>query len=156
LTPLSDGRTPAAERLTAYEKALLQQFNADVLGRVFFGGPVTVAYKRNYVDPRIAVPKSWRDIYHYASDGQCLGWTRYDGSRRGEFNAQGLKVVEKDALGRCIKAQAVRYEPAGPDKGPPSNPWSATLKEVVASDVTEYEYAGDEDRRGKVKEPAGK
>jgi hypothetical protein len=154
LTPVRDGKAPAAERLTAFERGLIEQFNADCLGRVFPGNAVTVSYKRNYVDQRIALPKSWRDVYKYAPSGECLGWTRYDGTGRTEFSPSGQKVLEKDSLGRCTKAQAVSYEAARPEKAAPS-PWSAFLKaQVVASDVTEYEYAGDRDLKGRVKEPA--
>ena len=153
LTPVREGKTPVAERLTAYERGLMQQANAETIARFFAGSAVTVACKRNYVDPRIALPKTWRDVYRYAPTGECLGWTRYDGTGRTEFSARGLKVVEKDDLGRCVKGQAVRYEAASPEKAAPS-PWSVFLKQTPESDVTEYEYANDRDMKGRVKEPA--
>ena len=88
LTPIRGGAGPAAARLTRYERALLEQFNVQILGRVICGGAVNFSYKRNYVDMRIAIPKSWRDVYRYSPSGECLGWTRHDGAAATEFNAQ--------------------------------------------------------------------
>lgn len=151
LTPVRDGQGPAADRLTLYERALLAQFNAEVLSRLCLGGAATVSYKRNYVDPRIALPKSWRDIYRYNAAGDCIGWTRYDGAARTEFDPWGLVVLEKDSLGRCIKGQGVKYELPGTVKdfrGLSAGP----LKMVLEPGVTEYEYAGPDDWRGRVKQ----
>ncbi|MBM4018387.1 MAG: hypothetical protein FJ288_08700 [Planctomycetes bacterium] len=149
LTPVRAGAGTAAERLTASERVLLAQFAAEVLSRIFTPAAATVSYKRNYVDPRISVAKSWRDVFRYGPTGECIGWTRYDGSARTEFNAWGLVVLEKDSLGRCLKAQEVRYELAGTGKGPGLS--GATMKWTLAPGITQYEYAGPDDRRGRVK-----
>lgn len=153
LTPLRPGDGPATARLTAFERALVEQFNAAVLGRLVYGGAVTFSYKRNYVDMRIALPKPWRDVYRYGPKGEPLGWTRYDGAAAVEMNAAGQIVLEKDARGRCVKAQAVRYEmdTAGAD---PRRLQPGLLKMIRETAVTEYEYAGDDDWRGRVKTPA--
>ena len=150
LTPLRQGAGPIAERLTRFEQALLAQFNAQILGRVVYTGVVNFSYKRNYVDMRIAIPKAWRDVYRYNPAGECIGWTRYDGAAATDFNQWGLAVLEKDALGRCLKAQAVRYEmeSAGAD---PRRLQPGLLKMVRETAVTEYEYANDDDWRGRVK-----
>jgi hypothetical protein len=156
LTPIQGGAGPAASRLTRFERALLEQFNGQILGQLVCGGAVNFSYKRNYVDPRVAVPKAWRDVYRYSPMGECIGWTRRDGAAVTEFNASGLAVLDKDALGRCLKAQAVRYEmdSAGAD---PRRLQPGPLKMVREAGVTEYEYANDDDWRGRAKTPpAGK
>ena len=149
LQPIRRGAAPAAERLSAYEKCLLAQFNGDLLNRLLYPGAVDCTWKRNYVDPGISVPKTWRDVYRYDAQGNCLGWTRYDAERSADFNADGLIVIEKDARGRCVKAQAVRYEqerPKAPRFGPNSNP----LKWTAGPPVVRYEYAGDGDWKGRI------
>ena len=152
LKPLREGAGPAAARLTRFERSLLEQFNAQILGPLAWQGIVGFTFKRNYVDMRIAMPKSWRDVYRYSPTGECIGWTRYDGAAATEFNARGLAVLEKDALGRCVKAQAVRYEmdTAGAD---PQHLRPGLIKTVRDTGVTEYEYASDTDWRGREKTP---
>ena len=154
LKPISEGPAPAALRLTRFEQALLERFNGEVLGRAVFAGIVTFSYEPNYVDPRIAASKSWRDVYQYNAKGECVGWTRYDGQAATEFNQWGLVVVARDALGRCLKGQAVRYEPASPAANPPARSGVA-LRWVLEPGTTEYEYADDNDWRGRLKMPAG-
>jgi hypothetical protein len=149
------GAAPAAERLTAYEKALLAQFNGDLLTRLLMPGAVNCSWRRNYVDPTMSVPKTWRDVYRYDPQGNCTGWTRYDGERTAEFNADGLAVIQKDARGRCLKARTVRYEqerPKPPIRGYNTNP----LKWSLAGEEATYEYAGEADFKGRLvkKEPA--
>jgi len=154
LTPIRDGATPAAQRLTRFERAVAERFNGEVLGRVIFTGMVNITYERNYVDPRMAAAKSWRDVYRYNAKGECVGWTRYDGrAPAAEFNQWGLVVLAKDSLGRCIKGQAVRYDIGAP---PPNVPPGSTLAMtwVLDPQVCEYEYADDNDWRGRLKTPA--
>ena len=65
----------------------------------------------NYVDPMLDFPKDWRDDYRYGEDGELLGWTRTRGTKREEFTAEGLLVLEKDDEGRPVKTAKVRYLP---------------------------------------------
>lgn len=154
LKPLR-GAGPPAARLTRFERSLLEQFNVQVLGRLAYAGAVNFTYKRNYVDMRVAIPKSWRDVYRYSPTGECIGWTRHDGAAATEFNASGRVVLQKDALGRCLKAQAVRYEMDGAGADP-RRLQPGPLKMVREAGVTEYEYANDADWRGRAKaQPVG-
>ena len=154
LRPARDGPDPATARLTAFEKGLVEQFNGQVLGRVIFAGTVNFSTRRNYVDPRIATPKSWRDVYQYSPTGECLGWTRYDGASAAEFNAEGQAVIEKDASGRCLAAHPVRYERETPKDM--SSFWTPKpLKTVIDPAVIRYEYTGPADWRGHVKAGGG-
>ncbi len=72
--------------------------------------------RENYVDPMLDFRKNWRDEYHYDSNGNLSGWTRYRGTRREEFTAEGLWIAEKDKNGKPAKAEKVVYRPkAGPN-----------------------------------------
>jgi len=63
----------------------------------------------NYVDPVVALPKSWRDEYHYAPDGALLGWSRFRGDKREEFDASGRLIVKPAVNGQPAVTKAVRY-----------------------------------------------
>ncbi len=145
LQPLRKGTAPLAERLTAYEKALLERYQAAVLTTLVYPGIVNSSWQANYVDFRLTTPKSWRDVYRYSPTGDSLGWTRFDGERPTEFNPDGLMVLEKDGQGRCLKARTVRYEVGG--IGPNAKP----LKQVPGNEIVVYEYEGDQDWKGRVK-----
>ncbi len=153
LRPIRQGKAALAERLTRCEKELLRRYHAEVLSGHVYPKIVTHSWKANYVDPRLTAAKAWRDVYRYAPAGTCLGWTRYDGKGRAEFNAEGLLVLEKDALGRCLKARAVTYKWTGRQR-------SRRLKHFGAGEVRRYEYAGENDWTGRLKKapttgPAG-
>ena len=113
LQPVRSPEKPDPAALTRFEKELLEQFNAELLKRLMPPGLLNYACPANFVDPRFSPVKKWRDVYHYGPQGQSAGWTRYDGQRKVDFNDDGLMVLEKDAGGRCVKAQAVRYEQDG-------------------------------------------
>ena len=149
LQPLRAGGGAAAERLTTFEKALVAQFNGDLMNRLLYPATVNVSWKRNYVDPRMSVPKSWRDVYRYDPQGSIIGWTRYDGERTTDFNADGLVVIEKDARGRCAKGRVVRYQQEFP-KGQQHGPNYGLMKWTTTAGVISYEYAGDGDSKGRI------
>ncbi|HWE04648.1 MAG TPA: hypothetical protein VG326_19740 [Tepidisphaeraceae bacterium] len=109
-TPIRPGPSPVIERLTRYEKAQIQRFNADVIARLLLPGIITPIWRDNYVDPRLTAAKSWRDVYHYDAAGARTGWTRYDGDKPQEFDAQGRLALEKDADGHPSMFQPVSYE----------------------------------------------
>jgi hypothetical protein len=108
--PLIGGPEPLAQRLTPYEKSMIERFNATLLSQIIFPGMVTGDWQENYVDSRIASSKQWRDIYRYASDGTPAGWARYQAEGRMDFNAAGELILDRDSQGRCIRACAVKYE----------------------------------------------
>lgn len=146
LLPLREGKAPVAERLTPYEKAMIARHNGALLAGLVLQGAVTSNYQVNYVDPRLMTPRSWRDVYRYDAKGNALGWSRYDGQRMIDFNAEGLMVMEKDAKGRCLKARTVKYELA-----PTTRPgeW-APLRAVPDAELVTYEYDSDQDFKGRV------
>ncbi|MBN2320575.1 MAG: hypothetical protein JXR49_15965 [Acidobacteria bacterium] len=141
LLPLRKGNTPLEERLTRYEKSVIERLNMVLLSRIVFPGIVSGDWRRNYVDFRIASVKEWRDVYQYSSDGELLGWRRYRPEGIREFNAEGLLVEEKDAQGRCLKARVVKYELEPPKmdaKGQPVIPQYRKVLMIPTDVVREY------------------
>ncbi len=140
---------------TDYEKAQLERLGAAVLANLVYPGLLNYSYKVHFVDARLATPKAWRDVYRYDAKGRPLGWTRHDGEKAMDFNADGHLVLKADARGRCVKARMVRYEQAPPPPGhlgPNANP----LRMVPGGEILTYAYDGDEDMKGRVekREPA--
>ena len=146
LQPIREGPAPPADRLTRYERNVLERFHAELLADLVYPGIVNQSFKVNFVDMRIATPRSWRDVYRYDDKGNLLGWTRHDGETKMELNADGFIVLEKDVLGRAIKARAVRYFADDPGK----NFWSRSLKQAPGNQAVIYQYEGPDDRRGKI------
>jgi hypothetical protein len=116
--------------LSAYEVSEVRRLNGDVLSQVLLPGLVTSTDVVNYVDPNLARPKQWRDIYHYAADGTVSGWTRTGLDKIYEFTPDGKVILERGADGAATRTAKVRYEQiatSDPRRGPNWNP----LKQVV-------------------------
>ncbi|MBY0523492.1 MAG: putative Ig domain-containing protein [Gemmataceae bacterium] len=143
---LREGNAPVAERLTAYERNMLERYHAELLSALVYPKFLSIAFKVNFVDQRITTPKTWRDVYHHDAKGTPIGWTRYDGENVSDFTADGHLVLEKDAKGRALKARAVKYE---------FDPMALKTNQRVVratpdAKVFTYEYADDNDLRGKI------
>jgi hypothetical protein len=151
LTPLKKGNSRLEERLTRYEKGMVERLNAITLSQIIFPGIVDGEWRENYVDYRIAAAKDWRDVYHYAPDGTPVGWERFQTDGRMEFNADGLLVLERDSRGRCIRARVVRYE-LEPQKrnakGRIIGSWQRRVKMIQTDTLQDYEYDGLDDWKG--------
>ena len=52
--------------------------------------------RRNYVDPALATPKSWRDVYHYDNALRLIGWTRHTDGGTGDLTADGTTHFTAD------------------------------------------------------------
>jgi hypothetical protein len=76
---------PGAESLTKYEVYQLELFNLAIMQHVLFPRFLKRPEVKNYVDPRLAAPAPWRDVYRYDDAGRTLGWTRYDDGKPGEY-----------------------------------------------------------------------
>lgn len=156
LTPLLKGDAPLAQRLTRYEKGLIERLNAIVLSQIVFPGIVADEWRGNYVDFRITSAKDWRDVYRYSSDGTPTGWMRHQSDGKMEFNAEGLLILEKDSQNRCIRARIVRYElePEKRDRqGRRIEPYMRMLRLIPTDTFREYEYSGANDWKGHAKLP---
>jgi hypothetical protein len=136
-----EGREEAAVH-TRFGLSMIGRLNAVLLGRLLFPGAVKAEWRPNYVDPRITSAADWRDVYLYAPDGKRAGWRRYapDGIR--EFHADGWLVRERDGQGRCVRAQAVRYEAKNQGKT------GRKIRMVPVDDFRTYAYAGPDDWQG--------
>jgi len=138
---------------TRFEQAMLERFNGEVLSGVLYPNIVRSEFRVNYVPPEISEPPAWRDVYRYDAKGNELGWTRYGSGAPVDFTAEGLKVLEKDAKGRPLKAQTVKYEPEkiSPEQRQklPRPYWRATLQ-LPGTEIRYYAYEGEDDWKGKV------
>ncbi|OAI48105.1 hypothetical protein AYO44_07900 [Planctomycetaceae bacterium SCGC AG-212-F19] len=146
LTPVHTGEKPLAERLTRFEKNMIERFNAELLAALVYPKFVTHNFKVNLVDFRLTTHKYWRDVYRHDAKGNIIGWMRHDGTKSTEFNAAGLVVLDKDDKGRAIKARTVQYELDATIKPPAVRP----LKQVPGDQIHYYEYDGDADFIGRV------
>ena len=131
LNPVRKETAPLSERLTRFEKKYVERLNAALLAHIVFPRILRDTWSVNYVDARLDSQKDWRDVYNYAPDGTPLGWTRYMKDSVEEFNAEGLQIIEKDSLGRCIKARFVRYAKA-----------SGSIKTTPTETIRTYSYSG--------------
>lgn len=65
-----------------------------------------------YVDPFLALPRPWKDVFHYDKENHLLGYTRtINGKPTAEFTATGQRIVEKNPDGSPRKTVRVRYLP---------------------------------------------
>lgn len=154
ITPIRSGSGTLEDRLTKFEYAQIKNLNATVLSSLFFPGIISSTFKVNFVDQRLTIPKFWRDVYHYTKDGQLTGWTRYSERGNAAFNKDGLMVLERDPLGRCLTGLTVRYiqeKPALDKKGKRLSWFNANhLQYLPGREIWHYGYENDADRRGKV------
>lgn len=145
---LLDNLGISREPVTAIEKAMSERANGMVLGALM-PKLINAQFKVNFVDPQITAPKRWRDVYHYDAKSVLTGWTRFEESTgASEFTADGSRVLEKDALGRCTKGQSVKYVREVDLKKGFGELWKP-LKQAPGDKIKFYSYANDEDRRGK-------
>ena len=64
----------------------------------------------NYCDPRIALPRNWKDVYDYSPEGKLLGFTRHIANKpTASFTRTGERIVEKNEDGSPKKLVRVRY-----------------------------------------------
>jgi len=144
LTPVVPGPKPPAERLARFERNRLEWFNIGLLQGIIYPGLLNRSFQRNYVNPLLATPKSWRDVYRYDGQGRLIGWTRYEDKERKEFAADGALVLKKDALGRPIEARTVAYV-VDAQGGRPRG-----LKQQPGDTLRYYQYDSDKDLLGRI------
>ena len=141
--PVLPGNKPWNERLSRYQRVMLGRGAGEILAAAIPG--VRYDFRTNLVDPRLTIPKTWRDVFHHAPDGTPTGWTRYDGTAATEFNARGQAIETRDALGRCLTARAVIYERKraanfDPRSGPDRTPLT------FSAGIHRFEFKYDSDR----------
>ncbi len=133
---------------------MVANLNAVILSHIAFPGIIRSEKRERFVDFRIASAKEWRDVYLYGPDGTPMGWRRYQSDGISEFNADGFLVLDKDSLGRCMRARLVRYELEPSNKNSQDRvapPFRRKVRMVQTDMIREYEYAGADDWRGHIK-----
>jgi len=65
-----------------------------------------------YCDPNLALPRNWKDTFHYDANGTCTGFTRTGKvGIANEFTANGERIVERRPDGTPKTLQRIRYVP---------------------------------------------
>lgn len=101
------------------------------------------ALANRYVDPAIFPRLGWTDTYRYDGAGRLMGWTREEAGQRRDYKADGALVVEKDSLGRAVRARVVAYTAEAAPGGRPK------IVEKETGEERRYVYDGDGDLIGK-------
>ncbi|HMO66171.1 MAG TPA: hypothetical protein PKE47_13270, partial [Verrucomicrobiota bacterium] len=135
-------------RFPTFERSLLAQLNLAAIVNLILPGVVAARWDVLYTDPRLSLPKDWRDVYRHAPDGTRLGWRRYDNGRITDFHADGSMVLSRDRLGRPLTVRATEYHREDKDAGPEAQ-WARMLYRP-AGPVRTVRYAGDHDPVGTV------
>jgi hypothetical protein len=135
--------TEVGEALTGFERARLQKLNLEILNRLLFADFLHQPSTKNFCDPFITAAKPWRDYYHYAPDGTCLGWTRFVDGKKMELNTDGYLILEMDSLERTQRAQTTIYQV---NKEKRRN--RKELNWLAGDEIVEYTYQSAEDYVG--------
>ena len=93
------GTSPVEERLTRYERNQLEWFNITLMNNLLYPQFMDKKFKENSTDLRLSTPKSWsRDVYHYDTNGDLHGWSRYNGNIITKYNRNGKLVSGKTVI----------------------------------------------------------
>ncbi|MEM9045166.1 MAG: hypothetical protein AAGC81_10740 [Pseudomonadota bacterium] len=95
-----------------------------------------------YADPLLFVDRDWRDRFGFDAQGRRIGWTRTRSGVETQFTRHGLKIIERDAIGRPLIAEFVDYSLERSDSG---NPRSV---EIALGQRAEYRYKSDQETLG--------
>jgi len=141
--PFASNLPPHAGGLSPYHRSRIEQLNIAIMQSIVYGDLLAWRWRPNFVPPRIATPKNWRDVYRYTPDGRLIGWTRYRPNSKEQFTPDGALVVKTDPRGRPIEAHGVKYLADRTTK-----PW--TLKQLPTNAVFHYAYTSDKDLVGRI------
>lgn len=97
---------------TRGERARFHELNIALLSSALLPEFLERSYKPAFVDPRLTIPKAWRDVYQYDQDGTCTGWTRITNGRSYEFNRDG-QLLPDGRGGRALAVKLLRDERDG-------------------------------------------
>ena len=139
--PFPDDLKPGQGGLMAYRRGRIEQLNVAILQSAVYPGLLEWRWRPNFVSPRIATPRTWRDVYRYDPNGHLIGWTRHRGDKTEQFAASGALVIKADKLGRALVAQTVRYL---------RDPKTRSLKQQPGDMIYHYTYSSDKDMIGRI------
>lgn len=79
----------APDQLSTGERHLLRCLNLLVMSQALYPKALDRSIASAHVDPRLALPKPWRDVFRYDTKGERAGWVRYFERRTFVFDASG-------------------------------------------------------------------
>jgi len=100
-----------AGQLSSGERHLLRCLNLMVMSQVLYPRALERSTAPAWVDPRLSLPKPWRDVFRYDTKGRAAGWVRYFEGRTFVFDNDG-RLLPEGALGPD-KAVRVNYAEDG-------------------------------------------
>ncbi len=136
-TPVQGG----IDKLTVYERNRIERYHLTAL-RALFPKIVGRTFRVNYVDNRLTLPKTWRDVYRYDATGRLTGWDRHEGDEVKRFTADGRLVTESDKLGRPTATRAMIYLRQQSDPKKPAI-------EALPGPTVHHTYENDQDFTGR-------
>lgn len=95
----------SVKALTAGDRAQIRALNLSVLATALLPNFLERSNDPAWVDPRLSLPKSWRDIYLYDKDGNIAGWKRITRGRQYHFDPIGRLLPD----GKSTPPLEVRY-----------------------------------------------
>lgn len=82
------------EKLSPAERHSLRGLNLTLLSHALFPEILERSPDPAWVDPRLSLPKPWRDTHRYDDEGRHLGWQRHHDGRSTWFAADGKLLPE--------------------------------------------------------------
>lgn len=104
----ADGRVSLLQEsalLSDGDRHLLREFHLTLLSQVLLPDFLERSLAPAFVDPRLSIPKAWRDIYRSDAAGESIGWSRLAHGRTYEFDREGHLLPD----GRGGRAVEVSY-----------------------------------------------
>lgn len=95
------------EQLSSGERHMMRCLNLLVMSQVLYPKALDRSTAAAYVDPRLSLPKPWRDVFRYDTKGSPAGWVRYFDRRTHVFDATGRLLPE--GVVAPDKAVTVKY-----------------------------------------------
>ncbi len=143
-TPLAKDEGPLT-KLTRYERSMIEWYNAELIANILLPGLVRAVFHERYVDPRLTITKTWRDVCHYTSDGAFDGYTRHYQGKKYRIGPQGALYDELTTT-RPATARVLNYAVNRNERSRNGSP-EMTFKPGARVNI---KYDSPEDRSGKV------
>lgn len=116
----------------------------DAAGRVLSVDYADPAQARVYADPMIFPARDWRDDFAYDAEGRLAGWTRTRKSVAADYTRSGARVLRRDAEGRPVCAEIMRYPVERARDG------TLAVSETPSGETVAYRYRDAADRLGEI------
>ena len=101
-----------------------------------------------YMEPRLFSKRDWSDTYRYDENSTLIGWQRRRGKWISNYTRDGAKIIAWDDQDRATKARSIRYKVEVEKRG------VTKVIETAGDKILTYQYAGETDQIGQVREGA--